>query len=142
MASTGLGSIVGSGLRQELPFENWFREGHGFSRAAQEHKEMRASAPEGTNFVPVKNSSFLSNETRTQRTERGGNTAVVHCYGHMYVLLSIFEQLNLNLVFLAFRFDLVGLYICQFRQKLRTRLRTPLLNLRIQYRPPLLSTFH
>jgi hypothetical protein len=85
---------------------------------------------------------LLTNEALAQRTERSGNTAVVNVHAHMHKLICVFEELYFDCIFLAFEVNLVGLYVAQLSDKLRTGLRTPPLNLGIQNGPPLFSSLH
>jgi len=50
--------------------------------------------------------------------------------------------LNFNLKFVALEFDSIAMHSCQLGLELCTRLRTPLLHLSIENRPPFLSTIH
>jgi len=58
------------------------------------------------------------------------------------MLVSVLQDSDLNLVIPALKLDFIDLFVRQFRDKFRARFSTPLRNLRIQHRPPLLSTFH
>jgi len=69
---------------------------------------------------------LLANEAVAQRTERSRKTAVVYVHAHMHVLVSVFEQLHLNLISLAFEFDFIGAYLEKCGYELIRGLATPL----------------
>jgi hypothetical protein len=69
---------------------------------------------------------LLANEAVAQRTERSRKTAVVYVHAHMHVLVSVFEQLHLNLISLAIEFDFIGAYLEKCGYELIRGLATPL----------------
>src|ERR1700722_14207744 len=99
-------------------------------------------ATDNSSLSIIRSVLFLSNETRTQGPERGRNAAVVHRYDNENVLVGVLQDADLNLVLPASELDFVSLFVAEFSQELRIRLRTPFLDLSIEHRPPLLSTFH